>query len=98
LLPSSTSFAIYLIDSGVKLCGVSSLETSFNDIPLSCIYNPRLISNIFPATNHGLLHGNTIVDGLNSVHDGSSTTICGSWGGCIYCLSTCGCTLHVPPM
>jgi hypothetical protein len=91
LLHVSMSFAIYLIDLGVKLCGVSSLKTYFDNIPLSFIYNLKLIFNKFPSTDLG----NTIVGGLNSVNDGSSATICGSWGGCDYCWSICGCTLLV---
>jgi hypothetical protein len=85
LLPFSTSSTIYFIDLVVKLCGVSSLKTSSDNIPLSFIYNPRLIFNILPFANPSLLCGNTMVGDLNSMNDGSSTTICGSWGGCDCC-------------
>jgi hypothetical protein len=41
----------------VRLCDLSSLEASSNDIPLSFIYKPKSISNPYPSTNPNLCCG-----------------------------------------
>jgi hypothetical protein len=90
LLLPNTSFAIFYTYLGVKLCGVSSLEASFDDIPLSLIYKLKSISNPCPSTNHNLFCGSTMASGLKSLNVGPNTTICGSLDGCDYCFSICG--------
>jgi hypothetical protein len=62
----------------VRLCDLSSLEASSNDIPLSFIYKPKSISNPYPSTNPNLCCGSIMVGGLKLLNVDPNTTICGS--------------------
>jgi hypothetical protein len=78
-----------------KLCGVSSLDASFDDIPLSLIYKPISIFNLCPSTNPGLFYGNIMVGSQKLLNVDYNTTICGSWDGYGYCCSISGCVTYM---
>jgi hypothetical protein len=78
-----------------KLCGVSSLDASFDDIPLSFIYKPISIFNPCPYINPSLLCDNIMAGGLKLLNVDYNITVCGSWDGCGYFCSISGCVTYM---
>ncbi len=72
LLLYNTSSTISSTNLSVKFCGVSSLEVSFNDIPMSFICNPSKSPTFFLLL---IPIGSNISSGLKSLNDGPSITI-----------------------